>query len=203
MSSTSSQAQPHPRAAWETPSSPTRTREQPCPQRSKGDRRELASRCDPSRRWTHRRLIRYPPGHTGGPLMARAMNAVPSSAGSSPSRTISAADRPTRRPMLRLVGLASITVSFLAASSAPTPLYATYQAAWGFSSLTTTVVFGVYAVALLATLLIAGRLSDYVGRRPVLLAGIAGQVLAVLIFADAQSVAALLAARIVQGLATG
>jgi predicted MFS family arabinose efflux permease len=119
------------------------------------------------------------------------------------SVAISAADPPTGRPLLRLVGLASITVSFLAASSAPTPLYATYQAAWGFSSLTTTVVFGVYAVALLATLLTAGRLSDYVGRRPVLLAGIAGQILAVVIFADAHSVAALLAARIVQGLVTG
>jgi MFS family permease len=78
------------------------------------------------------------------------------------------------RPLLRLFGLASITVSFLAASSAPTPLYATYQAAWGFSAVTTTVVFGVYAIAFLAALLTAGRLSDHIGRRPLLLAGIAG-----------------------------
>jgi predicted MFS family arabinose efflux permease len=109
----------------------------------------------------------------------------------------------TRRPLLRLVGLASITVSFLAASAAPTPLYATYQKAWGFSALTTTVVFGVYAVTLLATLLTVGRLSDHVGRRPMLLVGIGGQVLAVLVFADAHSVAALMAARVIQGLATG
>jgi predicted MFS family arabinose efflux permease len=102
-----------------------------------------------------------------------------------------------------LLVLASITVSFLAASSAPTPLYATYQAAWGFSALTITVVFGVYAITFLAALLTAGRLSDHIGRRPVLLAGIAGQILALVIFIDAQSVAALLAARIVQGLATG
>ncbi|MDX6621984.1 MAG: hypothetical protein QOK36_4370 [Gaiellales bacterium] len=107
------------------------------------------------------------------------------------------------RPLLRLLVLASITVSFLAASSAPTPLYATYQAAWGFSALTITVVFGVYAITFLAALLTAGRLSDHIGRRPVLLAGIAGQILALVIFIDAQSVAALLAARIVQGLATG
>jgi predicted MFS family arabinose efflux permease len=109
----------------------------------------------------------------------------------------------TYRPLLRLVGLASITVSFLAASSAPTPLYATYQKAWGFSALTTTMVFGVYAVALLATLLTVGRLSDHVGRRPILLVGITGQVLAVLVFADAHSVAWLIAARIIQGLAAG
>jgi MFS family permease len=117
--------------------------------------------------------------------------------------SVAAVDRAARRPLLRLVGLASITVSFLAASSAPTPLYAVYQAAWGFSALTTTVVFGVYAVAFLATLLTIGRLSDHIGRRPVLLAGIACELLAMVVFADAHSVMALIAARIIQGLATG
>ncbi len=107
------------------------------------------------------------------------------------------------RPLLRLFFLASITVSFLAASSAATPLYATYQAAWGFSALTTTVVFGVYAIAFLAALLTVGRLSDHIGRRPVLLAGIAGQLIALAVFVDAHSLAALLTARIIQGLATG
>jgi MFS family permease len=104
---------------------------------------------------------------------------------------------------LRLLGLASITVTFLAASSAPTPLYPTYQAAWNFSALTTTVVFGVYAITFLAALLTTGRLSDHIGRRPVLLAGIAGNVLALAVFADAHSVTSLLTARILQGLATG
>ena len=112
-------------------------------------------------------------------------------------------DPDTGASLLRLVAVASIAVSFLAASSAPTPLYATYQAAWGFSALTTTVVFGVYAIAFLAALLTAGRLSDHIGRRPVLLAGIAGNVLALAVLVDAHSVATLLAARIVQGLATG
>jgi predicted MFS family arabinose efflux permease len=111
----------------------------------------------------------------------------------------------TRRRLtsLRLVGLASITVTFLAASSAPTPLYATYQRAWHFSPLTTTVVFGAYAVAFLAALLCLGRLSDHVGRRPLILAGIAGQLLSLVLFVDAHSVTALLTARVVQGLATG
>jgi hypothetical protein len=66
---------------------------------------------------------------------------------------------------LRLLGLASITVSFLGASFAPTPLYAGYQAAWGFSALTTTVVFGVYAITFLGALLTARRLSDHIGGR--------------------------------------
>src|SRR6202049_4436286 len=107
------------------------------------------------------------------------------------------------RSTIRLVGLASITVVFLAASSAPTPLYATYQKAWGFSALTTTVVFGAYALAFLCALLIVGRLSDHVGRRPVLLAGIAGQIVALVVFIEAHRVATLLIARVVQGLATG
>jgi MFS family permease len=113
------------------------------------------------------------------------------------------AETETRRPLLRIIFLASITVSFLAASAAPTPLYVTYQKAWGFSALTVTVIFGVYALAFLSALLTVGRVSDHVGRRPVLFAGIAGQILALAIFLDAHSVVALLAARIVQGLAAG
>ena len=98
---------------------------------------------------------------------------------------------------------ASIVVSFLAASSAPTPLYAAYQAAWHFSPITTTVVFGIYAVAVLAALLTVGSLSDHVGRRPVLIASIGLQAASMLVFATADGVPALLAARIVQGVATG
>ena len=52
--------------------------------------------------------------------------------------------------------LASVIVSFLAGSSAPTPLYAVYASRWGFSPITTTVIFGVYALAVLAALLTAG-----------------------------------------------
>ena len=63
----------------------------------------------------------------------------------------------------------------LASSSAPTPLYATYQAQWGFSDVTITVIFGVYAVAVLLSLLVFGSLSDHVGRRPVLLAALSSR----------------------------
>ncbi|HTQ02202.1 MAG TPA: MFS transporter [Polyangiaceae bacterium] len=98
---------------------------------------------------------------------------------------------------------ASIVVSFLAGSSAPTPLYAVYQAAWGFSPITTTVVFGVYALAVLAALLVLGSLSDYVGRRPVLFGAALLQAATMLVFATAHGVASLLVARVIQGLATG
>lgn len=99
--------------------------------------------------------------------------------------------------------LISISLFFLAGSSAPTPLYALYQAAWGFSPITVTVVFGIYAVAVLLALLVVGSLSDFVGRRPVLLVATSLQIAAMLIFASAQGVGALLAARVVQGLSTG
>lgn len=102
-----------------------------------------------------------------------------------------------------LVLLASLIVSLLSASSAPTPLYAIYQQRWGFSPITTTIVFGVYALAVLASLLTLGRLSDYVGRRPVLLAALAVQVAALVVFATAGGVGELLIARVIQGLATG
>ena len=97
----------------------------------------------------------------------------------------------------------SIIVSFLAGSIAPTPLYGVYQAAWGFSPITVTVVFGIYAVAVLGALLTAGALSDHIGRRPVLLAATLTQALTMLLFATAGGVPALVVARVVQGLATG
>jgi len=102
-----------------------------------------------------------------------------------------------------LVLLASLIVSLLAASSAPTPLYAVYQQRWGFSPITTTIVYGVYALTVLASLLTLGRLSDYVGRRPVLLTALAVQVAAMVVFATAGGVGGLLVARVIQGLSTG
>lgn len=99
--------------------------------------------------------------------------------------------------------LASIAVSFLAGSSAPTPLYPIYQQLWHFSPATVTVIFAAYAIALLAMLLVAGRLSDHVGRRPVLMVAAVAQALTMVVFATAEGVVALFAARVLQGLATG
>jgi MFS family permease len=94
-------------------------------------------------------------------------------------------------------------VSLLAASAAPTPLYAIYQRMWGFTPITITIVFGVYAVAVLVALLTLGRLSDVIGRRPVLLAALAVQILSMVVYATAGGVGELMGARIIQGLATG
>ena len=112
----------------------------------------------------------------------------------------------TRRALPRAAAFWTVTATtgtLLAASSAPSPLYPVYQAQFGFSALTLTAIFAVYVLALLLSLLTAGRLSDYLGRRPVLAVALLVEAGAMAVFLDAHGVAALFAARVVQGLATG
>jgi MFS family permease len=99
--------------------------------------------------------------------------------------------------------LASILVAFLAASSAPSPLYALYRETWQFSALTLTEVFAIYAIALLAALLVFGALSDHRGRREVVLLALVLEIVSTVLFWRADSVAWLFAARALQGFATG
>ncbi len=100
--------------------------------------------------------------------------------------------------------LLAVTLAwFLFASSAPSPLYIVYQGKWGFSAIVLTGVFAVYALGLLIALIVAGSLSDHLGRRPTLLLALAIQIVGMLLFAEARSVAWLFAARTLQGLATG
>jgi MFS family permease len=91
----------------------------------------------------------------------------------------------------------------LFASSAPSPLYIVYQAKWGFSAITLTAIFAVYALGLLGALVVTGSLSDHLGRRPTLLLALLLEVAGMLLFAEARGVAWLFAARILQGIATG
>ncbi|MDX6679675.1 MAG: hypothetical protein QOE31_3727 [Solirubrobacteraceae bacterium] len=99
--------------------------------------------------------------------------------------------------------ITAIFVLFTAASSVPSPLYVVYQQQWSFSPTTLTVVFAVYVVGLLGALLVVGALSDHVGRRPVLIAAIALEALALVLFIVAGDVTVLALARVAQGIATG
>ncbi|MEW2626156.1 MFS transporter [Streptomyces sp. NPDC048106] len=99
--------------------------------------------------------------------------------------------------------LGAIQLLLLAAASAPSPLYPVYQAHWGFSAATTTVVFSLYAIGLLLALTVVGALSDHVGRRPVLAVSLLLETGAMAIFVTAGGVGSLLLARTLQGLATG
>ncbi len=81
---------------------------------------------------------------------------------------------PTPRSGKRL-GYPAAAVVFaigMAGTTLPTPLYGLYREELGFSELMVTVVFAVYALGVIATLLLAGNVSDEAGRRPVLLAAL-------------------------------
>ena len=99
--------------------------------------------------------------------------------------------------------LAVTLLSFLAASTAPTPLYHLYQEQMQFSAATLTLIFGVYALSLLVALLTVGSLSDYLGRKPVIFTAVVLNILAMLLFIHADSVTWLISARVLQGFATG
>lgn len=109
--------------------------------------------------------------------------------------------RMPRRYAFWVVGVAFIVL--MASSAAPSPLYPVYQQSWGFTAITLTVIFAVYAVALLSTLLTVGSLSDHIGRKPILIASLLLLVVSLVLFIVADSVPLLIAARVVQGIAAG
>ncbi|WP_067495150.1 MFS transporter [Actinoplanes sp. TFC3] len=123
------------------------------------------------------------------------------------STTMISSEQNVRRKRLSrpvaFAAIAAIFIAFTAASSAPSPLYVVYQQLWGFSAVTLTVVFAVYVVGLVGALLVLGALSDHIGRRPVLAAAIALEVVALILFVSAGNVEVLLTARFLQGVATG
>ena len=89
------------------------------------------------------------------------------------------------------------------AAAAPSPLYGVYQAQWRFSATTLTAVFAAYALLLLVTLLVFGSLSDYLGRRRVILAGLVMAAGACGLFLAAHGAGLLFAARALYGAAVG
>lgn len=85
----------------------------------------------------------------------------------------------------------------------PTPLYPLYQEKFDFSELTVTVVYAVYAFAVIGVLLLAGNASDAVGRRPVLLLGLGCAAVSAICFLCATGLGWLYAGRLFSGLSAG
>jgi MFS family permease len=110
----------------------------------------------------------------------------------------------SRRPM---IGAYPLLITLLAValgvSGAPAPLYGIYQREWDLAPLTTTLVFAAYAVAALGSVLVAGKLSDRFGRKPILVAAVLAMVVGLVVFMTAQGVAALFVARVLHGAAVG
>jgi MFS family permease len=116
----------------------------------------------------------------------------------------SVVDRPGLLPFKHSFWLLVVVLAlFFFPSSAPSPLYSVYEAKFMFSSIALTAIFGVYAIALLATLLITGRLSDHLGRRPILLIALGVQITSMFVFIVAHGVDLLYLGRALQGAAIG
>lgn len=101
------------------------------------------------------------------------------------------------------VGEVVAFIALMFAAGAPSPLFVLYQREWGFPTWLLTVAFAIYAFTLLATLLVAGSLSDYIGRRPVLIAALVIEAIGMSLFVFAPSIGWIIAARAIQGVATG
>ena len=110
--------------------------------------------------------------------------------------------RPTRRRVAFWL-LAFVFAATMLGTTLPTPLYVIYQAQWHFSAAMVTVIFAVYAAAVLATLLLAGRSSDQAGRKSVLAAALGASALSTVAFIFAPDAGVLIVGRVLSGLSAG
>ncbi|MFC7843882.1 MFS transporter [Streptomyces sp. NPDC057382] len=104
---------------------------------------------------------------------------------------------------LRCLLAGAVFAVCMAGTTLPTPLYPLYQAKLDFSELTVTVVYAVYAFAVIGVLLLAGNASDAVGRRLVLLGGLGFSAASAVCFLCATGLGWLYAGRLLSGLSAG
>src|ERR1700712_4857558 len=131
------------------------------------------------------------------------MSAVSESVASGSSIARKARMRFTLPPMLAFVGTAAAFAALYAAAGASGPLFVQYQQEWGFPAGLLTIAFAAYAFALVLALVFAGSLSDFIGRRPVLIGALTVELASMVMFLFAPHIGWVIAARVVQGLATG
>ncbi|OZC84644.1 MFS transporter [Rhodococcus sp. 06-412-2C] len=104
------------------------------------------------------------------------------------------------------VGFWVVAAAFLTAmafSTVPSPLYPLYQVRDGFSTFMVTIVFAAYAVGVIVSLILAGHVSDWVGRKKVLIAALLLELVAAVMFLSGTALPLLLVARLVTGLGVG
>jgi MFS family permease len=113
---------------------------------------------------------------------------------------------PASRPRRSAYGFWLVAFAFttaMAFTTVPTPLWSLYAQRDRLSSLTITIVFAVYALAVALSLFFVGHLSDWYGRRRVLMPALALQILAGVVFLLWPALAGLLLARVLSGLGIG
>src|ERR1700752_182838 len=114
--------------------------------------------------------------------------------------------RETRRQRHHSAAFWVVAAAFcvnLAFSAVPPPLYVIYQQRDPFSTLMITVVYAVYAIGVIASLFLGGHISDWAGRRRVLVPAIFVNVLSAVLFIAVPSLAGLLVARGLSGVSVG
>jgi MFS family permease len=108
-----------------------------------------------------------------------------------------------RRARLAITATAFAFVVTMMGTTLPTPLYPIYSDRLGFSDLTVTVLFAVYALGVVAALSLFGGLSDQLGRRPVLMVAVASAAVSAVLFLLPPSLPLLIVARVFSGLGAG
>jgi len=101
------------------------------------------------------------------------------------------------------LGVALAFAATMIGTTLPTPLYPIYQQQLGFSQLMITVIFAVYAAGVIAALLITGRWSDQLGRRPLLFFGLLASAISDLVFWHADGLGMILTGRVLSGISAG
>lgn len=99
--------------------------------------------------------------------------------------------------------IAAAFLTTMAFSTIPTPLYAIYQHRDGFPTYVITVIFASYAIGVMASLYLAGHVSDWLGRRRVALLAVLAEALSAAIFLIWPAVPGLLLARFICGVGVG
>ena len=111
-----------------------------------------------------------------------------------------------RATVSRNTGFALVAYAFLVTmigTTLPTPLYPLFEQRYSFGELMVTVIFAVYAFGVIAGLLVFGNLSDEIGRKPVLLNGLAFSAISAFLFVFAGSLAPIFMGRVVSGFSAG
>jgi MFS family permease len=104
------------------------------------------------------------------------------------------------------LGFWAVALTFLtlaAFTTVPSPLYGIYQARDGFSEFMVTVIYAAYAIGVVGALALAGHLSDWFGRKRLLIPAAAFAVASAIVFLAIKSVPGLLVARVLSGVSIG
>src|SRR3954454_18218762 len=99
--------------------------------------------------------------------------------------------------------IATVFLTVLAFSTVPAPLYPLYQRQDGFSAFTVTIVFAVYAVGVITSLVLAGHVSDWTGRKRILLPALGVEIVAAVLFLAWPALPGLILARFLTGIGVG